>query len=267
MFSNKKIDLILILILFLIFPQKVQAAFSYNISSPSATLITSGSQEIDVSLNITDLPSESYFRVSLQKESGGSYYGYIKNNNNEWAKIQTLSGDCSGYFKVSDLKTILINLKYKVGDDLALDNGNYILKAHKFTKTCSSYADSENTIAFVITLPTPTPTQVPTNAPTPTVSPAKTSTPIPTPTSTPKLIPTKTPTQTPTESPTSVQNETEFTTIPTVLQTPSGVVMGVTTTKKSPILAVIFIVLGAGFLGYVGYMIYNQTYAKNQKTP
>ncbi len=264
MCSNRKI-LIIIAVLFFFFPQKVEAAFDLNISSPSATLITSSTQEIDVSLNITDLPSESYFRVALQKESGGSYYGYIKNNNNEWSKVQTLSGDCLGYYKVSDLKTAIVNLKFKIGDDLLIDNGNYNLKAHKFTKTCSSYSEGSNMLSMVITLPTPTPTQAPTTAPT--TTPAPTSKPQ---TPTPTIKPTTTPTVKPTASSTPEPEETETpeslfgsnSTLAPIITTQPKVLGDSITKKKMPFISYVFIFLGVGFLGYVGYMLYNGNYKK-----
>lgn len=252
----------LFLILFFISPQNTGASFSFNISSPSATLITSGSQEIDISVNIVDLPSESYFRVSLQKESGGTYYGYVQNNNNEWAKIQALSGDCLGYFKVSDLTTTLAGLKYKIGDDLFLDNGNYVLKAHRFTKTCTSYTEGLNTIPFIVNLPTSTPTQAPV-----------TQQPTTAPTSAPtvKPTPTKSPTSKPTTSPTPTE-ESEETDEPTISMsdvkiveaTPTGLVAGAKTTNKKPVVALIFIYSGILFLGYGGYLLYNMKH-KNEE--
>src|SRR3990167_11372362 len=118
------------LILFFLLSSKSYATFSFTIDSVSTATISSKDQEIDVDLNIIDLPSESYFRVALQKESGGSYYGYVKNNNGEWATIQSLSGDCSQYYKVSDTSTTSLKLQFKLGET-EIDNGNYNLKAHR----------------------------------------------------------------------------------------------------------------------------------------
>jgi len=260
MFNKIRYIILVTIFIFLASVNEVKSAFSFSISSPSATLITSGSQEIDIAINITDLPSESYFRVSLQKETGGSYYGYIQNNNAEWAKILVLSGDCLSYFKVTDLKTSLINIKYKIGDDLLLDNGNYLLKAHRFTKTCTSYTEGLNTIGLVVNLPTPTPnpTVVPTQEPTKSPSPTfiSTSKPIPTITSTPK--PTSTPSELPEET---VESEpVNLATVPAVekvLSTPKGLVAGDSTEKKTQLLSIIFVVSGVGFLGYCGYLLYN----------
>lgn len=177
------------LVLFLLLPQKTFATFNFNIATPSSTSITSGSQELNFTLNINNLPSESFFRVALQKQSGGSYYGYLFNNNGEWAAIQPLSGDCSIYYRVTDTTTSSINLKFKLGDDSSLDNGTYVLKGHRFTKTCSSYTESTNSQNVMVSLPTPTPTPSPTPTPTKTPSPSPTQALTPTPTPTLTAIP------------------------------------------------------------------------------
>lgn len=262
---------LLSLILFFIFIKPAKASFSFNISSPSATLITSGGQDIEVSLNITDLPSESYFRVSLQKESGGSYYGYVQNHNSEWSKVLTLSGDCLNYYKVFDLQTTLVNLKFKIGDDLNLDNGNYLLKGHRFTKTCTSYTEALNTIPIVVNLPTLIPTQAPTAQPTsaPTTTPTATTTLKPTPsmTSTPKATTTPTPKEEATENANDSNENQIITESETSTPTSIGIVAGAKTENKSKTVAIILISIGIGFLGYCGYLIYNGKNAKTQNTP
>lgn len=188
----KILSLIIFLFLFFFSPQRTLAAFSFSIDNVSSTTISSGSQEIDVSLIINSLPSESFFRVALQKESGGSYYGYVKNNNGDWSAIQALSGDCSAYYRVSDTSTASLLLKFKLGEDIVVENGSYNLKAHRFTSTGNcSYTKATNDYAVTVLLSTPTST--PTPAPTNTPAPALTSTPIPTTTPTPTKTPTPTP--------------------------------------------------------------------------
>ena len=173
-------------------PDKVFAAFSFNILSVSTATINSGNQEITVELSISDLPSESYFRVALQKTSGGSYFGYIQNNNGDWATIQSLSGDCSIYYKVTDTNTSSLQLKYKVGDDTTIDSTSYKLKAHRFTKTCTSYTEATNSADMTLNFPTPTPTPTPTTqSSTATPTPAKTPSPSPIKTTTPSPKPTE----------------------------------------------------------------------------
>lgn len=205
----------LVVFLLLFFPEKAEAAFSFNIASSSATTITSGDQDIEVRLNVIDLPNESYFRISLQKEGGGSYYGYVLNNDGAWAKIQTLDGDCTTYFKVTDTSITSLSLKYKIGDDAEIANGNYHLKAHRFTVSCTSYTEATNSLSLIVSLPVSTPTPEPTEVPLPTDTP----TPWPTDTPAPTLTPTPKPTATPTKKPTP-----SLTLTPTA--TPSGEVLG-----------------------------------------
>ncbi|MBI3093050.1 MAG: hypothetical protein HYZ02_02305 [Candidatus Levybacteria bacterium] len=196
--------------LFFLFPQKTFAAFSFSIDSTSAGVVSSGDQEVDVNLSIVDLPSESYFRVALQKESGGSYYGYVKNNNGDWVAIQPFSADCSVYYRASDTSIISLQLQFKLGAN-EIDNGSYNLKAHRFTSTgsCSSTkATNDYAVTVSLSTPTSTPTLVPTNTPVPT------ATSVPTPTKTPTPAPVKTPTPTPKSGSTSGSGTTS-TPVPT----------------------------------------------------
>jgi hypothetical protein len=179
------------------------ANFSFNIASSSATVLSSPEQILEVGLSISNLPSgDSYFRVALQKNNG-AYIGYLMDNNGGWNQIQALSGDCTGYYKISDNSINSIILKYRVGDG-QIDNGSYKLKAHRFTSTCKSYTEATNNDDFniAIAFPTPTPTQLPTltptNKPTNTPIPTASDTPTPTPTLTPTVRLTKTPTASPT---------------------------------------------------------------------
>ena len=258
-------------VVFLFFPQKTQAAaFSFNIASSSATVITSGSQDIEASLNILNLPSESYFRIALQKESGGSYYGYVLNNNGDWAKIQTLSGDCTIYYKVSDILTTSLLLKYRIGDDIEIPNGNYYLKAHRFTKTCTSYTEATNSLPLEVSFPTQTPTSTPTPQPTPTSQPTNTpipqspsSTPVPTATTKPSLTPKPSPTLTLTLTPTATASaeilgatasgEIEVTETPT--ETPMRTLEESGKKSNFKILPFLLIIPGMGMIGFAVFSL------------
>lgn len=153
----------------------VLAVFSFEINNASPTSVTSKSQEVGVVLDIVDLPSESYFRVAWQKETGDPYFGYIKNNNGDWVKIEALTGDCSNYYNVTQTGSSQITLITKIGEDTDLTSGDYLLRAHRFTLGCSHTA-STNTASINVTLtsPTATPTPEPTNTPTPTNTPSPT---------------------------------------------------------------------------------------------
>ena len=242
----------------LFFPEKAQAAFSFNIASSSATTITSGGQEVEVNLNVTSLPSESYFRVSLQKEGGGSYFGYVLNGVGDWAKILTLSGDCSAYYRIADTSITSLTLKYKVGDDTDISNGNYNLKAHRFTKTCTSYTEATNSLAFTVNLPTPTPD--PTITPVPSPTPTAVPPPTPTPTKTPTPIPSKSPSPTPLITPTPTDSllpevlgdSTVNLPTPTLVVEPSQI-------TKPPVIALVLVGTGVLFIGLSAYMAFKKT--------
>lgn len=256
--KKKILIFIHVAVILFVFPQVAEASFSFEMASPSATVISSGAQEISVNLNITDLPSESYFRVSLQKESGGSYYGFQLNNNGDWAKILTLSGDCTAYYKVSDITTETLSLRYKIGDDAEVSNGNYNLKSHRFTKTCTSYTESVNSFAFIVSLPTPTPSPspTPTLAPTPTPTPTKTPTPVPTRSPTP--IATKTPISTPyqTQDGAVLAENTVFLASPTPKFDDSETSIQ---KEKIPIFAIGLVIVGVLLIGFSIFSIIKST--------
>ncbi len=163
------------------------AAFSLHIESIDPQSISSNDQPVTVKLIITDLPSESYFRIAWQEASGKPYFGYMKNNDGEWIKVDS-GQDCKNYYYVSELSTQSLVLVTKVGQENAVNNGDYLLKARRYTASCSSYTDSDP-ITVQINFPTPTPTPTPT--PEPTSTPTQTPTPTSTPTKTPTPYPQK----------------------------------------------------------------------------
>ncbi|GIW61414.1 MAG: hypothetical protein KatS3mg089_0266 [Patescibacteria group bacterium] len=165
------------------------AAFSFHIESIDPESVSSNDQEITVRLTLVDLPSESYFRIGWQEASGKPYFGYVKNNTGEWVKVDA-SQDCKNYYHVSDLSTQSLVLVTKVGQENAVDNGEYLLKARRYTASCSSYTDSEP-ITVQVNLPTPTSTPTPTSPPEPTSTPTRIPTPTPTSTKTPTPSPLK----------------------------------------------------------------------------
>ena len=106
----------------------VFAAFSLNISNINPDNVSDSEQEVSVTISLTDLPSESYFRVGWQESSGKPYFGFIKNDNESWVKVES-SQDCKSYYKVSDLTKQSITIITKIGQDNTPTNGSYLLKA------------------------------------------------------------------------------------------------------------------------------------------
>ncbi len=129
--------------------------------------------------------------------------------------------------------------------------------------------------------PTPEPTAVPTQTATALPTPTTTSTATPTKTSTPQITSKPTPTKTPsakpsptstsepeeeeTQQPNQIENETETDEVDQVTPQPTGQVAGATDIKRSPVVAIVFILLGVCCLGYVGYMIYNMNHQNDQR--
>ncbi len=190
----KKLIICLIFLIFYYFyiPNNLYAAFSLKVASLSANVISSTEEAILVNLQITDLPSDSYFRVAFQKQEGAFYFGYIKNHLNQWIKV---SDNCNNFY-FTNKSTTELTIPLKIGD-YTIESGTYNIKAHRYTISCNSTV-SINSLPIEIILPSPTPTLTSTLTPSQNYSP----TPLPTPTST--LIPTITPS--PTLEPISFNN-------------------------------------------------------------
>lgn len=246
---NRAIKVISTIVLFTVisfnFCSKVWAAFTMSLQDLSDTNVNTSEQEIQANASISGLPSESYFRIAFQQSSGQPYFGYMKNNAGDWAKI-TASQDCHNFLKISDASASALSLIVKIGDDNSIDNGNYTLKLRRYTASCSSYSDS-NAVFIVINLPTSVPTSAPTANPTPTPTPVKTSTPTVAPTHTP--IPTKSPAPTPTATSEGIVLGEE-----TVFPSPqmSAPVINLTAGPKIkfPVSAIGLVVIGVGLIGF-----------------
>lgn len=182
---------LILVVLFWFLPSKVDAAFSMSISSVDPASVSTSEQEVTVNITIADLPSESYFRVAWQESSGKPYFGYVKNNNGDWVKIES-GKDCKNYFKVSDLNTTSFSLVTKIGSDNTANNGENFIKARRYTDTAACSETDSEPFSIQINLPTPTPTNTP---PTNTPAPQATATPTKTPTPTKAPTATKVPTQ------------------------------------------------------------------------
>lgn len=261
-----------ILFLFFVFPYSVFATIEFNISKFEQVV-----DEVTLDVSITGLTSQSctsenkcYLQGAFQKNNGDNYFGYTQNNSGDWYEytsslsidyiisnffyLEPQSGSWSGQIKVKNNPT----------SSSYLGPGEYVLKLKRYSgKSTGSAGDSMLTINLSEATPTPSPS--PTQAPTAQPTAAPTATPIvkPTPTKTPSPKPTPTLTSTP-----IVTIKPQQTIEPLIVlntKTPIGKVAGASTTKKSPILAIILIISGISFLGYGGYLLYNMKNAKNKE--
>lgn len=178
MLSKRLFVYFLVGFFFFLFSSKVKAKFSFEIESINPVSVSSKEEIVEVKLKITDLPSESYFRVAWQRLDGGSYFGYVKNNNDEWVEVKPLSDDCSSYYKISDASATAAILFTKIGEETDIGAGTYKIKGHRFTTTAScSYTASNNEVEITVNIPSPTP--IPTDTPIPTETPIPSKTPMP----------------------------------------------------------------------------------------
>jgi len=137
-----------------------------------------------------------------------------------------------------------------------VENGNTIERFSTSSRGLTNSGISLN--ACPTSTPEPTVTSTPTSTTTPTSTPTKTATATPTKTATAKPTTTATPKETPIEE-SEAKNDINITGADVKIETsPEGIVAGATTTKKSPLLSILFIISGVGFLGYGGYLIYNK---------
>ena len=261
MFS-KKLFIFLTSIFFLfIFPSKVNAQVVIN--------------EINASEEWVELYKNTQEALSL--DGCTMYFQDTKSQ----SKLLTVSDNFLGgenYKVIFTEKSILSNSD---SDTVSLECPTFSIDPATYANNIGtkSYARIPNgTGSFLMTTqitqgtqnpdPTPEPTSSP--SPTPTNSPTTAPTQVPTVSPTVKPIPTKSPTTKSTSTPTDKPTEESTFLQPEVLSLStieSSPVSEIQEKSRSPILAIILITLGIGFLGYGGYLLYNQMHAENQKTP
>ncbi|QLG69615.1 MAG: hypothetical protein CH104c_0383 [Candidatus Woesebacteria bacterium] len=158
-----------------VFTKSVQSAFNFYISEVEPVQVYSKEDVIDVRIVVDSLPlGDSFFKVGIKNSN--SYIGYMKDNDGDWVKIDSLSSDksnnqCNKYFKITSDGEYVLNIK--IGDNNDLPNGEYVIKAFRFTSSCGSYSGSSEAEAFKINVALPIPTPSPTPLPTPAQSPEK----------------------------------------------------------------------------------------------
>jgi hypothetical protein len=176
--------------LFLLFlPQKAEAAFSFWIKKVDKQNLSQKEQEVKVTLGINELPSESYFRVAFQEKSGQPYFGFIKNETGAWTKIGSFADDCTGYYHVTDKSITELTIPLIIGVENEVDNGEYLIKGHRFTASCSSHYESTSSATINFSFPSPSPTPEPSPSPTPTPTPSPSPSPSPSPLASPIASP------------------------------------------------------------------------------
>ncbi len=258
--------------LFILFTKDIAAARKITISSDKSSL--KGDEESIITVQLLDFVSgESiYIKGAFYHElTPTNYFGltlkdtsWIKNSQQTTDQLSVVIDQWNGQLKI---RSDFLDSGYKGEGDYKFKVGFY------YTTTggnLSSINWSENILSYIINEPdpTPSPTVAPTIAATvtatatPTISPTKTPTPKPTPTKTSTATPSPTEESRETDEPVSFITDTD---IKLVKDSPTGIVAGAKDAKKTPILAIFLIVAGLGFLGYVGYMIYNQRHANDQK--
>lgn len=250
--------LVYFFLLSLFYPRQALGAFSFTISSINPSSVSSKDQEVEVVLSIKNLPSESYFRVAWQEESGKPYFGYVKDNDGSWAIIKSLNDDCTSYYKVTDTTITSLVLTTKIGEDTDIYGGLYNLKTHRFTSSSCSNKAGVDSFGIEVNLPTPTPESTSTSDPT--------STPVPTPTPTPKPTVLAIATKKPKITPKPVVNDDEKDESDNILGLRNELMASPSPDpeeegkKKFPFMAGLFLFGGTGLIGVAGY-----TFIKNKK--
>lgn len=261
---NQFIVTVVIVIVFALFFAFPSFTYALTISISNLPSEINFNQETEVGLyfSCSGCGDNSYMR-GVFYHSGTNYFGFTQNNSGSWIGSET---DRSLYFNISKADLIdaswsgELKVKPDPQDTAFSGTGEYLFKIGRYTSSSDSSADWSNELTIKIIGPTPSPTV--TSTPTQTATATSTITPTSTPTKTATAVATSTKTATakPTSTPTPTELEQFETIQPSnhVTITPTGIVAGVSTTKKSPILSIFFILFGLGFLGYGGYLIYNK---------
>lgn len=265
MYSKYKIIFLIISILFFVFPSLIYAQVLINEFLPDST-----TEWIEL------------YNASSSAEYIKNYYldddtDFLNDSGSSTKKILTtinLSNPSFPYFETSSFLN-------NSGDFVVLfDSDGLIVDQYQFNSnpgqdmTFGRYPDGTGSFfllpystkadanpAPATSTPTITPTQTATSTAIATSTPTKTATAVPTPTKTATAKPTSTPT--PTES--GQAEIPEFIVSETKTPTSEGLVAGASTSKKPLFLSILFIVSGTAFLGYGGYLIYNNKHGKTNE--
>ena len=245
---------IVIFVSFYILPTSIFSAPEIIINTYPMSIIAG--QVFDVNFSVLGLPSNTNY---YSKSIGGIDFEEVDTwninwlqQNDAWTSMPTFTSDSEGSASAS--------IKSRFAMTTLGGSKEYKIRIRKIDSSTNNDSPSVN---ILVTTPLPTPTQTATATSTPTTTAASTSIPTKTATATPiktattKPTTTATPTEKPTDEPES-ENKINLTETDIKVKTsPEGIVAGATTTKKSPLLSILFIISGVGFLGYGSYLIYN----------
>lgn len=145
----------------------------------SPTTITSIDDVVTVFASGSGLSDNThYLQVGITKEGATNYFGYTKNNADQWVKYQT-TPSLSGLFSfvpVSGSWSGQLQTKIDPADPDYKGSGNYLVKLLKYISSPNSHTDS-NTVNVSISVPVSSPSPpspTPTPGPTPPSPPSNT---------------------------------------------------------------------------------------------
>lgn len=259
--------LLLVITAFLLLSLSSSTVLAVDITINSYPQIITSLDPFEVSVTVQGASSgTNYLRIDLYKDGTHNYFGETFNGS-DWY----YGSEGKNYFPViiqnaSASATIKAQLG-NPGNTEYQGPGNYKLKIRRYTSS-GSYSSTDNQqpvdVQISYVLPTATPTQTATSTSSPTLSP--TSQPTKTPTMTPLVTkkPTPSTTSTPTESPTDSDLEVGSDQIEAkvgsiyVSSSPVGQVLGSSNIQNGSVsrLAIVLMVVGAGFIGYGLFSIY-----------
>lgn len=155
---------ILAALLLLMFPAKVNAAFTIENIIPSE--ISDPNQELTLFVAASNLSSsQQYFQVAITKEGSSNYFGYTQGNSGVWTQYDS-SPDFTSLLSFTPTGGTWngeVKAKIDSADSGFSGPGTYLVKVLKYI---SSSGTSSNSVPITINIATQiaTPTQTPTQA-------------------------------------------------------------------------------------------------------
>lgn len=268
---KKSLGVILISLLFLVFPGEMLAASIELIESPSITTFTPNDEiTFKIKLSITAPDTTSYYlRGVFYKKGTSNYCGYTWNGSTFFSGPYSTNDGWKQFPKVTIAESQWqgeIRAKIDGEDSGCQQSGEYGFKIQRFTESGSGNFDNQEEKVFTFVIPTPTPTQAPTSTPTPTTKVTKSPTPTKSQeTSLPKSSPSPTQLRNISSTPSAtIKKDYVLGVSQTVSRAPT-----VTKTKKEnkeSSIGIVFIAFGSALLAsFCGILIYKKYIKEKQK--